>query len=186
MAKLSRDLPAGQAGISLISVLVALALLATTAIALSRIIVTSTGGSRVSRETFIAAQLAREGLELIQAHRDTNWFKKTPDWTADLCNGGTAPVTVRFDSSMALAGQPEAIDSGTDAIKLYRTSSNQFVHQQGGNTDANYGRYMTIGCENKDADPAYINVTSSVTWQTRGVNHRLDLKERLFNWFTAP
>lgn len=178
MAKLS------SSGISLISVLVALALLATTAVAVSRIVVTSAGGSRVSRETFVATQLAREGLELIRAHRDTNWFKKTTDWTADLCPSGTNPVNLRFDSAMALAAQPELVDIGTNAIKLYRTSSNQFVHQNSsGNTDANYSRYMTIVCQNKDTDPPYIDVTSSVTWQTRGVNHRLDLKERLFNWF---
>lgn len=185
MAQSNSSLPAGRQGLSLISVLVALALLSSVAVAVSRIIVTSSRGSRAARGTFVATQLAREGLELIRAHRDTNWFKKQADWTADLCLNNTTPVTMRFDSAMAMAGQPEPVDIGSADINLYRTADGQFVHDPSDHTAAGYDRWLTIDCAQARAvlpDAASIDATSTVQWRERGVPRTLELKERLFNW----
>ncbi len=189
MARLSRS----QTGISLISVLVALALLATTAVAVSRLIVTSSAGSRITRENFVAIQIAREGLELIRAQRDTNWFDVSkPLWTRGLCDAvdPSNNAYLIFDSAMAIDGQPQTINpTDTNAAKLYRTRSGQFVHDPSGHTETNYSRLIKIDCTNAAAtlpDPASIEVTSTVSWDARGASHNIELKEKLFNWYTTP
>lgn len=189
--KLKNMAKSSSAGISLISVLIALALLATTAVAVSRLIVTGFAGSRLTRENFVAIQIAREGLELIRAERDNNWFDASvpkPAWTKDICDPGEV-VDLIFDAEMAL-GEPTEIPevADPDTIKLYRTSSGQFVHNPDGNTQTIYSRVLKIDCTNAEAtlpDPASIEVTSTVSWDTRGTAHNVELKERLFNWFTV-
>lgn len=185
MARWSRE-----EGISLISVLVALALLATTAVAISRLIVIGPTGGRVSRDNFVATQLAREGLELIRAQRDTNWFDSAkPSWTKGLCDTGASPETLRFDSAMALGepmGTPEPVDPITNPalIKLYRNVDGQFVHNPVDSTDTIYSRLITIGCVARDSNPGFIEVTSTITWPRRGASHNVELKEKLFNWLS--
>lgn len=182
-----------NSGISLISVLIALALLAATTIAVSRLIVTGSTGSRITRENFVANQIAREGLELIRAQRDTNWFAVSnpkPLWTKGLCDTGASLETLRFDSRMASRepmAAPQPIDPEVAAnIKLYRTDDGQLVHDPDGTTETIYSRLLKVDCRKAEAvlpDPASIEVTATVSWETRGTPHHLELKEKLFDWF---
>lgn len=172
MAKSSR-------GISLISVLIALALLATTAVAVSRLIVTGFAGSRLTRENFVAIQIAREGLELIRTVRDNNWFATTPtDWKTNLC--ANAPDVI-FDAQMARAVNPAPLKttSGAPENKLARKTDGELVHDLTSTNQTIYNRIININCD----DPTLIEVTSKVEWQARGLTRSLDIKEKLFNWF---
>lgn len=170
-----------SSGISLVSVLIALALLATTAVAVSRLIVTGFAGSRLTRQNFVAIQIAREGLELIRAQRDTNWFDASipkPAWTKNICDLGGSDLI--FDSAMARNNiAPLTTTTGAPENTLSRRRDDgEFVHSTD-NTEATiYSRVITVNC----TDPAFIEVTSTVSWKMRGAPHNLELKERLFNW----
>src|SRR6478752_1433458 len=61
-------------GFTLIGLLIAAMILAIVAIAASQIFGTALSAANTARQQFIAVNIAREGLELVHALRDTNWF----------------------------------------------------------------------------------------------------------------
>lgn len=168
----------GQAGISLVSVLIALALLATVAVAVSRLIVTGSAGSRITRENFVAIQIAREGLELIRTVRDNNWFATPPiDWRTNLCEN--APEVI-FDAVRARNNDPLLKTTATaPENKLARRQADgELVHDLSETNQTIYSRIININCD----DPTFIEVTSRVEWTARSTSHSLDIKERFYNW----
>src|SRR5688572_8908250 len=76
-----------NSGMTLIGVLVATLILTSGALAVVGLMAQTEKNSGLSQEKFVAANLAREGLELVQAYRDHNWFV-TPavPWALGICD----------------------------------------------------------------------------------------------------
>lgn len=82
MAKLKDAYKQQQRGLTLIGILVATFVFVTILIATMTLMGRTTREVGRSRERLIAANLAREGLELVQSVRDTNFFTCPPGATA--------------------------------------------------------------------------------------------------------
>lgn len=183
-----------QAGITLVGVMVAAFILAVGAVAITRL----TGGAEkftgVGREVTVASSLSREGLELIRAVRDSNWFQQDTDsshWLDHgICTEGSHEIT---DSNRRLIIDPVIVQSIVGAIakgedanlangntQLYTNASGAWGHT--GTTATAYKRAITIDCSTRNDEPKFITVTSTVTWASRGQNKEVVLKERLYNW----
>lgn len=162
-------------GFSLIEVLVALAFLTIVSLSVIQLVTRARQAAEVARQDFVAANLAREGLELVRAVRDTNWFASSDRslWIQDdMCD------TFTYDSEMLREGA----DVGSEAVAdLYIQDNDEWTHSAAGESTP-YQRVLTVDCNDKDSDPAFVTVTAEVRWQNRGLPHEVVLKEKLYNW----
>jgi Tfp pilus assembly protein PilV len=173
-----------SAGITLVGILVATFILAAGAIAVSRLTGSAERFTGVGREITIATNLSREGLELIRAVRDTNWFSdETADHWLDrgICSGNGQDSS---EKNRQLTIEPDTVRLGDTLglgdTQLYINSNGAFTHKGGSKTL--YKRVVSVDCSTKDDEPQFVTVTSSVTWNSRNLDREVVLKERLYNW----
>ena len=158
------ELKLNKNGFTLIETLIALAIL-TMAIIPAFVLSNSTiNSSSVIRDDMIASGLAQEGIEVVRAIRDTNWF----NGRAFNYGLGDGQYRVEWDSTslLTLAGNPFLkLDNG-----LYNYST--------GN-DTVFKRTVTI----TNVSTAEIKVVSQVTWQTRTNDSKaVTAEDHLFDW----
>jgi type II secretory pathway pseudopilin PulG len=189
-----------QAGLTLLGVLVATLVFVTILIATMNLMSRTTREIGRSQEQFIATNLAREGLELVQHVRDTNFFspaiagtntwtdRQTPAGMPSLCTGDT-PHTITIEPDLTPGGPitPVGIfirDVAPLQTQLFLDNTNSYTHDTTRGNRTEFAREMTIICnERNTADKERIEVTSRVTWQSRGTNHDLILRTHLYNWY---
>ncbi len=151
-------------GFTLIEALVALVILT---IALGPALILSSNLSATAsivRNNLIAANLAQEGVEVVRALRDTNWF-----------NG------VVFDNGLANGIYRVEWDSDS----LISLGSNPFLKVNNGlynyatGTDTVFKRTITL----TKVNVAELKVVSDITWTERGNRARdVKIESHLFNW----
>ncbi len=200
MDKLNESKAQSQAGITLIGVLVATLVFVTILIATMNLLGRTTREVGRSREQFIATNLAREGLELVQHVRDTNFFSPsvpgTNTWTdrailpgmPALCLNDTPhTITIEPDTT-GLSSAGVIIRDGTTSMQpqLYLDAGHYNNSQNGQPTD--FRREITIECDQRNAttpgsENEHIKVTARVTWQSRGAGHEVTLRTHLYNWY---
>lgn len=186
-----------SAGITLVGILVATFILAAGAIAISRLSGSAEKFTGVGREVTIASSLAREGLELTRALRDTNWFSSETGTDAWLSHGLCVTQNENIASSNhQIIIDPNIVSSIYDSIakkepidlsdgdrQIYVSKSGAFTHEGGDKTP--YTRVITLDCSTKNDEPKYITVTSTVKWNSRGADREVVLAERLYNWLPS-
>jgi prepilin-type N-terminal cleavage/methylation domain-containing protein len=154
-------------GFTLVETLVALTLLtvglipafvqATSALALSTTI----------RNSVIAADLAQEGVEVVRAMRDANWFANQPfDTGLTTCTTG---CLVKWDSS-----SPQ---SSGGSVPL-RFDSVTGLYQYDTGSDTPFSRTVTITA----VSAVELLVKSTVTWRERSIDKQFVVEEHLFDW----
>lgn len=173
-------------GLSLIGVMVALAMFAGISIAVMQMIARSEHIASASRNRFIALGLAREGLELIQQTRDSNWFQTDPSlmtyWTGQgICGSEDDTSSERRLLADRSAGMV-ILKTDVSKSELYLGADGFYSHNVNGQSF--FSRIITIDCANQANPPAgdvpaSIEVTSTVSWPGNSVA----LKERLYNWY---
>ena len=156
----------------MIEVLVAIAFLT---LALTPLILAAIGGRNTSnqaRNNLITADLAQEGLEVIHAIRDDNWFASTL----------LSPVP--FDTNLA-DGTYEVQWNST----IPQTNQNRFIkvdangiYQYVSGTDTMFKRTITILHVVGGAGIIELKVTSQVSWTDRGQPRSISVENHLFNW----
>lgn len=160
-------------GLSLLGVLIAVTLLAGSVIFLSRLLISRSDIVESSRQTFVATNISREGLELVRAIRDTNWLQ-TRDWVSGICTGEAEQI---IDARRVREG--EILQSSDDKVLYVVDGEN--VHDNSGDPTP-YQRVISIDCAAATASPAFIIVTSKVEWEREEKTREVVLKEKLFNW----
>ncbi len=151
-------------GFTLVEALVALVVL-TLAIGPALVLSSNVSStSSVIKNNLIAANLSQEGLEVVRALRDANWFNGLL-FDNNLANG---IYRVEWNSSSLInlgTNPPLKISSG-----LYNYSSG---------TDTIFTRTITI----TKINAAELRIISDVAWTERG-NNTKDIKaeSHLFNW----
>lgn len=118
----------------------------------------------VVKNNLVAANLAQEGVEVVRALRDTNWF-----------NGAT------FDNG--LADGIYRIEWNSDSLISLGTNpplkENNGLYNYTTGTDTVFKRTITITRVNV----AELKVVSDVTWAERGNRTRdVNIESHLFNW----
>lgn len=179
-------------GFSLIGVLVSLFFLVSAGIMIAQVISRTKDAASRSRQVFIATHLAREGSELVQAIRDTNWFvgrqEDDREWTADLCDTGDTNHELALDAA-GVRGE-ELVTYGEAESQLYQTEDGEWTHNPSGATATPYSRVISIDCASKDGesidDPGRIQVTSTVTWTQGEEEQSVITRSVLYNWLRLP
>lgn len=198
-----------QQGLTLIGVLVAVVVFSIMLIAVSQLMARSEKTIGISREEFIATNLAREGLELAQYVRDSNWLSRGHTQADGTVNPPDHPWTDHPHSGATLglcnAGNPirdYTIFSGTSiGVSISTTNIANFIITPNGHytspgvsgatgTPSVFSRTININCVNQgNIDPTnpdqreHIIVTSRVWWTSRGEPKEVTLSTRLYNWY---
>lgn len=194
MAKWKNHNRAREAGLTLLGVLVSFLIFASTTIAIMNLVGRTMREVGRSREEFLAANLAREGLELAQHVRDTNWLNAGAGqpWTGNttpgspLCVGSEALHSVIIDRRVAGAVNVVRVQDftgGINAAQLYLQADNSYEHTQISGQTPRYWRRLNIDCTNAlTPDDEHIIVNSIIGWTSRGQGHRVILSAHLYNW----
>lgn len=155
------------AGFTLVEALVALAILT---VGLIPAFLQASGAlalSQSTRNAVIAAHLAQEGIEVIHAMRDDNWFASQPfDQQLDSCATGcqvqhdtTAPLTL-------VDNPPLKIDPDTG------------LFQYNAGEDSPFSRQIIV----TPISAVELRVVSEVAWQDRGIDRSFSVEAHLFDW----
>jgi len=192
-------------GQSFIEAMVAITVIITAISSSLALIQSSITATRVGGMQVVAANLAREGVEVVRAMRDTNWLKsqafqldlvdgggsKTARPLLDVVNGGW---TLSFDATALSSAnaqvylmpdgvyvQADSQPSGSSVSPYSRVISLQHIcRDDGTGTERIVGGVATcLGSETL----AGIAVGSSVRWRGVGGQYQtLTAEERLYDW----
>lgn len=145
-------------GFTLVEVLIGLSIATIAAVSVAYTITSTNKVADAGKKTFIATNLAHEGLELRRQMRDNAWLApgapaNHSDWADAVCNS---------------IGSEEQILNAT-----------KFTRAISVNCDKKFN--------NNPNDPDVIVVTSTVTWQSPiGEPKKVEIQEKLTNWYVAP
>lgn len=155
-----------QSGFTLIEALVALVFLSVSLIPVSYAVSSSMRSAKDIGNNLIAANLAQEGIEVIRAVRDTNWFQgKTFD--ADL---GDGDYEVEWNSKTPLS--PFA------SRYLYLDANGRYSYEAGSATQTPFRRRLSV----QKVSSVELLITSEVTWSEREQERSINIEEHLFDW----
>ncbi len=160
-------------GFTLVEVLIALSIAVVASGYMAQIIASTNKVTTAGKQTFIATNLAQEGLELTRKERDNAWLREDAledhsDWMDTICPDG---------ESTGYAITSEGIDfSNPGHIEL---PDDSLV----------YTRRVAANCEHASEDdpaanPEFVEITSTVSWMGQGGQEKnVSLKESLYNWY---
>lgn len=167
-------------GFTLIEVLIGLFIAVIASISVAQVIASTNKVVDAGRKTFVATNLAHEGLELTREIRDDTWFSN-PDrgvWMAQLCPDDQTH-TYTIDPDLARA-RSIASDTVQD---LYIQDNKTWTHAKTEDTKTGYSRLMRVDCKNVKSVPAYVTISSTVRWMgAQNVVKSIMLQEQLYNW----
>lgn len=162
-------------GLSLLGTLLSAFLLGSAVVAVSQLVVRTERSTQTSRELLAATALGREGIELVRALRDTNWFLRPSDgrhWTQGLCDKTEFTLDARAVRQFDPAGDKES-------APLSRADNGEWVHQSTGQPTP-YQRVLSVDCGEKDTS---ILITARVAWQGADrKDHEWVISEKLYDW----
>ncbi|MEO6078146.1 MAG: prepilin-type N-terminal cleavage/methylation domain-containing protein [Candidatus Andersenbacteria bacterium] len=163
-------------GFTLIEVLIGLFIAVIASLSVAQVIASTNKVIDAGRKTFIATNLAHEGLELTREIRDDTWFKNSnrAAWASAFCSDNTYTI----DPNKAMQ---DGVYPGDSKKELYIQSNGQWTHDPG--TDTGYARLMTIDCKEATNNPAFVTVTSTVSWNGASGQKNVSLTEQLYNWY---
>jgi len=159
---------------TLIEVLVALFFLFITIFAAVSLVNNALSTTQSSKQKFIAANLAQEGMEIVRNIRDSNWISER-DWDFGLESG---EQYAGYRTQGALAPYVD---------QFLKINAEGFYNYLDG-SDTKFKRKITIckmggsGCLDITTDNQ-IRVIVNVTWQEKGNDYNLTAVEDLYNWY---
>lgn len=168
-------------GFTLIEVLIGLFIAVIASISVSQVIASTNKVVDAGRKTFVATNLAHEGLELTREIRDDTWFLNANRsvWMSQsgLCPD-TATHTYTIDPEMA---REHSIQNDSDQ-GIYLQSNGEWTHNKKSGTDTGFARLMQVDCSQAQSDPAFVTITSTVSWNGAYGAKNVSIKELLYNW----
>ncbi|MEK9158292.1 MAG: prepilin-type N-terminal cleavage/methylation domain-containing protein [Patescibacteria group bacterium] len=153
-----------EKGFTLVETLVSLVILSVALIPILNLSSGVTKTSAIVRDNLIAAGLAQEGVEVVRAIRDTNWFN-TREFDSGLDAGA---YQVQWDSTslLSLGGNP--------VLNL-----NNGIYTYSGGTPTKFRRTITL----TKINAGELKVVSTVAWSTQSsASKSLGAESHLFNW----
>lgn len=157
-------LPVRQAGFTLIEAMVALVILTTALIPALFLSTQATNVSFSIKNNLTATNLAQEGVEVVRAIRDNNWFQSYP-FDTNLTDGQWR-VDWYSETLIALGANP-----------VLKVNTGLYNYSLG--TDSIFKRTITITKTNA----AELKIVSDVTWTERGNRAKsIQAESHLFDW----
>lgn len=168
-------------GQGLLEVIVAIGVITTGLVSALGLTVANLATTQTSAMRIVAANLAREGIEVVRNIRDNNWLTLTEEkWDQGLkCDDQTG--TVEYEAT-----EVNCAANSFDDAKLYQDGDGFFSHQIS-DTETAYQRLIILDdiCAEGEGScqKIGIRVRSQVQWQERGTTHSLTAEEWLYNWY---
>jgi len=155
-----------QQGFTLVETLVSLLLL--TAALIPTILLTSSSARLAStvEQNLVATNLAREGIEVVHAIRDSNWFAGN-GFADGLSDGDYA---VEWDSTAPL--------SAYTGRYLRIDDNGRYTYDGTAPTQTLFLRKVTI----QQVSASELKVTCIVSWQDRTGAKEVSIEDHLFDW----
>ena len=157
-----------QRGFTLVEVLVALVLLSTALVPVFMLASDSIRLTERIKNSLISANLAQEGVEIVRALRDANWFNGVAFQTG--LDGCTEGCVVQYDST---ALNTDILPS---APLLYDVSTGLYQYSTG--EPSLFSRKITITI----ISPEQMKVESEINWNDRSIAKTMKLEYFLFDW----
>lgn len=126
-----------------------------------------------SRDTYIAANLAAEGIEIVNNIRSNNWITLGRDVWRNGLNDGVFYIA-QYDSNSLI----------TDTLNpyLYIDSVNSYCYESincvGSSKQSKFKRQIQISTISSDQ----MKVISTVNWEYNNKSKTVSVEERLYNW----
>ncbi|MCX7778909.1 MAG: hypothetical protein N2259_01530 [Patescibacteria group bacterium] len=160
-------------GFTLVETIVAATLIVTALLGIIALASYSYSIGGRSGEALLATSLAREGMEVMRAIRDSNWLALN-DWNYGLSAGS-------FIANADSTSLTQASFSGGSTIKDCTNcglclSSGRYFHCPSPNTI--YKRLLQI----TSLSPNEIRISSQVLWRTKAGDQTINLQQILTNW----
>ena len=192
-------------GQGLLETVVAMSVLLTGIVTLMTLVIVSSIGRRSSEFQTVAANLAREGIEVAVMKRNDNWIKNNP-FDAGLSSGTDYTFVEFFDpiaNSWAFNFTPNDFTSNVTKIYKYTSVSNKGLMVQAASQPVNtvYSGYDRIiaadlicydgASETYAASGATcsgspgkigLRITSLVQWQEHNGMHSISEVETIYDW----
>ena len=192
-------------GQSIVEAIVAITIVITAVMSALTLVQSSITASRIGGSQIVAANLAREGIEVVRSIRDSDWLQGNA-FSVGLSNAlyNTArphftPATGAWSLTFA------SMTLSSTSTQLFRTSQGAFVYAEeydNSGVGTPYKRLLTINriCRNTASgverieSTAGLACTGSETWVGLGVisqvqyalsginNHIVTVEERLYDW----
>lgn len=188
-------------GFTLLETIVALAVILAAAVGPVSLVTSGIGDFAFSKNKIIAINLAQEGVELARAIRDNNVICDTLNgppnwpWNEDPQGGRftniTAGISVDRTVTINCGGVPGAAVVmpilSLSCIDKLRFDTTEGIYGYTGPQETIFSRCVQIktppdGPELNIPASDQMDIISTVTWQERGRDRTMTIKERLFNW----
>lgn len=159
-------------GFTLVEVLVALTILTVGLIPAFQQATTAISLSGSIRNSLIASNLAQEGLEVVRAIRDANWFADQP------FNQGLDGGTPGFDYIYLVQYDSRApIPIGSNPPLKFDSASGLYQYTTG--TDTIFHRAIYA---QPDPTGASMKIVSQVSWIEKGISKIYSVEYYLYDW----
>ena len=166
-----------ERGLTLVEALVSLVVLSLGLIPSLAILTSSTRISALIKNNLIAANLAQEGIEVVRAVRDSNWFAAgNPPFYRYLVDCG-GPTTCNWRVAWDTNGPLLAL--GTNPPLKFDSATGTYNYSTG--IDTGFKRVITVTKVVSPCD-CELKVISRVEWIRYGVVRTQEVESHLFDW----
>lgn len=183
-------------GFTLVEVLIGLFIAVTASTYVAQTIASTNKVVDSGKDTFIAVNLAHEGVDLTRAIRDNTWFlDATPldrrEWMSQSGICADEPdeeehlYVIDIEKVEDFMEHPDSIrveQGGRLGKFLYiQPDTNIWTHKKSlGSKQSDYTRSLEADCSNVEE---FVTITSTVFWKdAKGRTKQVSIKERLYNW----
>lgn len=154
------------AGFTLLEAIVAISVITVGLVGVLSLVTQTISSATFSKDKLIAVYLAQEGIEIVRNIRDTNWLTNA-SWNNGL---GIGDWQVDYNDQVLFVytGNPLNLETATG-----------FYGYDPGNA-TKFQRKITISAG--PVSGSSLNVKVEVFWQEKGVTHKVEAQENLYNW----
>jgi len=161
-----------QQGFTLVEALVALAVLSIAIVPAYAISASSVDLAFSIKNNVIASNLSQEGLEVIRAIRDDNWFNERP-WDTGLLSNCATGCRVQWDSTAILPLDDNPV------LSVDSLNGKYFYALVGIDaTPSVFRRRISINI----ISATQLKIESEVTWEERGRSKSVKTESHLLDW----
>jgi prepilin-type N-terminal cleavage/methylation domain-containing protein len=163
-----------ESGMTLVEALVALAILG---VALTPAVILASSSLKtaaVIKNNVIASFLAQEGVEVVRALRDSNWFNGQPFDTG--LTGCPPPTGCRVEWMTTKTYPPSLLPIAGEPV--LNVEAGRGLYQYGAGVPSIFHRRITI----ESRPPSELIITSEVTWAEGSQAKNVLVEDHLFDW----